>query len=162
RLGEINQVVLNLLVNAAHAVEDVMRTSKQRGLISIRTYVEGDMVTIAVADTGGGIPDAIRDRVFDPFFTTKDVGRGTGQGLAIEAVQRGGERIVAVDVAAVAVAGDRRDAVPDDAPHAEVVEVGDVHVAVGGDREALGMAEPRVGHRAVGEARSGARKGRGG
>lgn len=81
--GEINQVVLNLVVNAAHAIEDKVRGTDTRGTISLRTAIDGDDVTIAITDTGGGIPDAIRDRIFDPFFTTKGVGKGTGQGLAI-------------------------------------------------------------------------------
>jgi histidine kinase len=83
-IGELNQVFLNLVVNAAHAISDVVHHAGGRGTITIRTGLDGDdAVLITVADTGGGIPDAIRDRVFDPFFTTKDVGRGTGQGLAL-------------------------------------------------------------------------------
>jgi len=81
--GELNQVFLNLIINAAHAIDDVVKHTGERGTISIRTTVEDDTAVIAIADTGGGIPDAIRDRVFDPFFTTKDVGRGTGQGLSL-------------------------------------------------------------------------------
>ncbi|HJW42931.1 MAG TPA: PAS domain S-box protein [Geothrix sp.] len=81
--GEINQVVLNLIVNAAHAIGDRVGNSGQKGRITVRTQVEADRVAIQVEDTGGGIPEAIRDRVFDPFFTTKGVGRGSGQGLAI-------------------------------------------------------------------------------
>ena len=82
-VGEINQVVLNLIVNAAHAIGDVVRGTTARGRITIRTALDGDCVVIAVADTGAGIPEAIRARIFEPFFTTKEVGRGTGQGLAI-------------------------------------------------------------------------------
>jgi DNA-binding LacI/PurR family transcriptional regulator/signal transduction histidine kinase len=82
-LGELNQVVLNLVINAAHAIAEVVRDSGQKGLITLRTWREGDDALIAVSDTGCGIPEAIRDRIFDPFFTTKEVGRGTGQGLAI-------------------------------------------------------------------------------
>ncbi len=82
-VGEVNQVLLNLLVNAAHAIEDVVGPSGGRGRITIRTRAENDQVLISVSDTGAGIPAAIRDRVFEPFFTTKAVGRGTGQGLAI-------------------------------------------------------------------------------
>jgi predicted ATPase/signal transduction histidine kinase len=82
--GELNQVFLNLIVNAAHAIGDVVRHTGDRGTITVRTALEGDdTVLVTVADTGAGIPDAIRDRVFDPFFTTKDVGHGTGQGLAL-------------------------------------------------------------------------------
>jgi PAS domain S-box-containing protein len=81
--SEINQVILNVVVNAAHAIEDTVRGSDRRGKITVTTSIEGPHAVIAIADTGGGIPAAIRDRIFDPFFTTKEVGRGTGQGLAI-------------------------------------------------------------------------------
>jgi PAS domain S-box-containing protein len=82
--GEINQVVLNLIVNAAHAIADVTDNgARGKGVISIATGVHGGCVEIRVSDTGTGIPEAIRERIFDPFFTTKDVGKGTGQGLAI-------------------------------------------------------------------------------
>lgn len=82
--GDFNQVVLNLVVNAAHAIADQLRgTPGEKGTITIRTRHDGEFAEIRVADTGTGIPPAVRDRVFDPFFTTKEVGRGTGQGLAI-------------------------------------------------------------------------------
>ena len=81
--SEINQAVLNIVVNAAHAIEDVVRGTNQKGLITVRTRREGPMAVIAISDTGTGIPESIRSRVFDPFFTTKEVGKGTGQGLAI-------------------------------------------------------------------------------
>jgi signal transduction histidine kinase len=81
--GEINQTVLNIVVNAAHAIADVVKDTGRKGRITIRTRQEGDQVLIAIADTGGGIPEAIRERVFEPFFTTKGVGKGTGQGLAL-------------------------------------------------------------------------------
>ena len=81
--GEINQVVLNLIVNAAHAVADVVAGTGGKGRITIRTRADGDHVVVSIADTGGGIPPHIRARIFDPFFTTKAVGKGTGQGLAI-------------------------------------------------------------------------------
>jgi len=82
--GEFNQVILNLLVNAAHAIGDVVRrTPGAKGLITITTRHDDRWAEIRVADTGVGIPMAIRDRIFDPFFTTKEVGKGTGQGLAI-------------------------------------------------------------------------------
>ena len=80
--GDINQVVLNLLVNAAHAIKDKVKDG-QKGKITVRTRVAGESVEISVADTGSGIPEDIRNRVFDPFFTTKEVGKGTGQGLAL-------------------------------------------------------------------------------
>jgi PAS domain S-box-containing protein len=81
--GQINQVVLNLVVNAAHAIGDVVKGTPNRGRITVRTRLEDGYVVISVGDTGGGIPEAIRKRIFDPFFTTKEVGRGTGQGLSI-------------------------------------------------------------------------------
>ncbi|HEY4175760.1 MAG TPA: ATP-binding protein [Kofleriaceae bacterium] len=79
--GELNQALLNIVINAAQAIED--RGATQRGLITVRTESTGGDVRIAISDTGGGIPSEIRDRIFDPFFTTKPIGKGTGQGLAI-------------------------------------------------------------------------------
>jgi signal transduction histidine kinase len=81
--GEFNQAFLNILINATHAIGDVVGTTGAKGRITIATSLEGDFVLVTVADTGAGIPVAVRDRIFDPFFTTKDVGRGTGQGLPI-------------------------------------------------------------------------------
>ena len=84
-IGEVNQVFLNLLVNAAHAIGEVRKNqgSEEKGLIRVRTSVEENAVVISIADTGSGIPEKIRDKIFDPFFTTKETGKGTGQGLAI-------------------------------------------------------------------------------
>ena len=79
--GEINQVMLNLVVNAAHAIHQAKPSAK--GCISISTRRRGPAVDIAVADDGTGMSDDVRQRIFDPFFTTKAVGMGTGQGLAI-------------------------------------------------------------------------------
>jgi signal transduction histidine kinase len=81
--GQINQVVLNLIVNAAHAIADASKANGTRGKIVVRTCEEGGRVIISIEDTGGGIPEGIRARIFDPFFTTKEVGRGTGQGLSV-------------------------------------------------------------------------------
>jgi predicted ATPase/signal transduction histidine kinase len=81
--GEINQAVLNLVINAAHAIRDVVGQTGAKGEIIVRTRRDGGAVEIAISDTGTGIPDAIRDKIYDPFFTTKEVGHGTGQGLAI-------------------------------------------------------------------------------
>jgi len=81
--GEINQVVLNLIVNAAHAIADVVESSGRSGAIHISTRRNGAWAEIRVRDTGTGIPEAIQSKVFDPFFTTKQVGKGTGQGLSI-------------------------------------------------------------------------------
>lgn len=74
--SQLNQVFLNLLVNAAQSIAD-------HGRITIRTRCLGDFVSIAVADTGSGLAPEIRDRIFDPFFTTKPVGKGTGLGLSV-------------------------------------------------------------------------------
>lgn len=81
--GELNQVFLNLLVNAAHAVQSAHRSDGAKGQITFATRRSGNVVEVRVADTGCGIPEAIRGRIFDPFFTTKPVGQGTGQGLSI-------------------------------------------------------------------------------
>ncbi|MBI5141456.1 MAG: hypothetical protein HZA20_04585 [Nitrospirae bacterium] len=74
--GQINQVFLNILINAAHAIET-------RGEIRIRTWADGESVHVEIGDTGRGIPQESMKRIFDPFFTTKEVGKGTGLGLAI-------------------------------------------------------------------------------
>ena len=82
-IAEINQVFLNLLINAAHAIREVMKESEKKGKIHVRTRQVEDRAEISISDTGCGIPDAIRAKIFDPFFTTKGVGRGSGQGLTI-------------------------------------------------------------------------------
>jgi PAS domain S-box-containing protein len=79
--GEISQVLLVLIVNAAHAIEEANR--EEKGKITITSRMKGKKVEVRVQDTGTGIPENIRESVFNPFFTTKDVGKGTGQGLAI-------------------------------------------------------------------------------
>ncbi len=81
--GEFNQVILNLIVNSAHAIASVVGNSGRKGAIHIITRRKGALVEIRVTDTGCGIPAEIQSKVFDPFFTTKPVGQGTGQGLAI-------------------------------------------------------------------------------
>lgn len=82
--GEFNQVILNMITNAAHAIEKVVGDgAKEKGTITISTRWDGDWVEIRLGDTGTGIPQEIREKVFEPFFTTKEVGRGTGQGLSI-------------------------------------------------------------------------------
>lgn len=81
--SQINQLILNLLVNAAHAIADRIGESGERGVITIGTHQDGGDAVICVGDTGTGIPELIRDRIFEPFFSTKEVGRGTGQGLSI-------------------------------------------------------------------------------
>jgi len=82
-LGEINQVFLNLVVNAAHAVAEAVEGTDRRGRISVRSRNDGDAVIVEVTDDGVGIRSEVKERVFDPFFTTKPVGKGTGQGLAM-------------------------------------------------------------------------------
>jgi len=92
-VSDVQQVLVNLLINAAHAVEARVDEVGHRGSIAIRTYLEDVAATetaaaktfavISIRDNGGGIPNHIAERVFDPFFTTKEPGRGTGQGLSI-------------------------------------------------------------------------------
>jgi len=83
-IGEINQVVLNLIVNGAHAIRDrIAEGQKGNIVVSTRYYPDAQCVIIAIADNGGGIPAKVQTRIFEPFFTTKEVGVGTGQGLAI-------------------------------------------------------------------------------
>jgi signal transduction histidine kinase len=82
-IGDINQALLNLVVNAAHAIADAAGGRAHRGRIRIRTSHGGAHVEIAISDNGCGIAPEIQARVFDPFFTTKEPGRGTGQGLPL-------------------------------------------------------------------------------
>lgn len=86
--SQLNQVFMNLLVNAAHAI-------RERGVITITTGVDGDWVWVAVSDTGCGIPPQNMNRIFEPFFTTKPVGSGTGLGLSLSysTVSKHGGRI---------------------------------------------------------------------
>jgi signal transduction histidine kinase len=80
----LSQVILNLLINAADAIAEKLGSDPvERGEIIVRSYSTGDGVGIEVQDSGCGIPENIKDRIFDPFYTTKEVGKGTGQGLAI-------------------------------------------------------------------------------
>jgi PAS domain S-box-containing protein len=82
--GEFNQVILNLIVNAAHAIADVVgKEGSGKGKIRIQTRNCQESAEIRIQDTGSGIPEKVRARIFDPFFTTKEIGKGTGQGLAI-------------------------------------------------------------------------------
>lgn len=81
-LGEMNQVILNLIVNATHAIMDHQKDRK--GKIIVRTKQVGeDSILLEIEDDGGGIPEDVHDRIFEPFFTTKELGKGTGQGLAL-------------------------------------------------------------------------------
>lgn len=81
---EIKQVIVNLIVNASHAIGDCIAAGRyERGVLTIRSSVDGNDVLIAVEDNGPGIPDELQKTVFQPFFTTKPAGKGTGQGLAL-------------------------------------------------------------------------------
>jgi len=81
--GELNQVVLNLIVNASHAISDVVGSSGEKGRITVSASSDETHAEIRVADSGTGIPENARAKVFEPFFTTKEVGKGTGQGLSM-------------------------------------------------------------------------------
>jgi two-component system, NtrC family, sensor kinase len=81
--GELQQVVLNLIVNAAHAIAEKVGTSGALGRIMVSTRLDGNRAEIRVQDDGGGIPESIQARVFDPFFTTRAIGKGMGQGLSM-------------------------------------------------------------------------------
>jgi PAS domain S-box-containing protein len=81
---ELNQVFMNLIVNAAHTTKDAVdKKMIERGRIEVSTSLKDNKILVSIKDNGLGIPNKIKDRVFDPFFTTKDVGKGTGQGLAM-------------------------------------------------------------------------------
>ncbi len=80
RRGQVQQVVLNLVVNALGAVRDA---DAEQGRILIKTAWSGGRARLSVSDTGPGVPEELRQKIFDPFFTTKPVGKGTGQGLAL-------------------------------------------------------------------------------
>lgn len=84
-LDEFNRVILNMVINATHSIAEVVgKDPRSRGKISITTRRIGDeWAEIQISDTGAGIPAEVQNRIFDPFFTTKEVGKGTGQGLAI-------------------------------------------------------------------------------
>jgi len=81
---QLNQAVLNMVINAAHAIQARKKTQPEPpGRISVATRHDGDWAEIRISDNGSGIPEAIQQRIYDPFFTTKEVGKGTGQGLTI-------------------------------------------------------------------------------
>ena len=83
-MGEFSQVILNLIVNAAHAISKVNGDANgEKGTITVATQKIKDYAEVRISDTGTGIPKNARDRIFDPFFTTKEIGKGTGQGLSI-------------------------------------------------------------------------------
>ncbi len=84
QIDEINQVILNMIVNAAQAIAEIVpHGSEQKGKILIRSAQSNERVIIQIQDSGCGIPPAIMNRIFDPFFTTKGFGKGTGQGLSL-------------------------------------------------------------------------------
>ena len=78
-VGQLHQVISNLVVNASHA----MRETGKRGQLHIRTFSDDNFAVVEIEDTGGGIPEEIYTKIFDPFFTTKPIGQGTGLGLNI-------------------------------------------------------------------------------
>lgn len=82
-VADLNRVFLDLIVNAAHAIRDVACGTGELGKISITTWRDGAHAVVSIADSGPGIPDHVAARIFEPFVTTKDVGRGSGQGLAL-------------------------------------------------------------------------------
>jgi signal transduction histidine kinase len=83
-VDQFNQVILNLVINAAHAIDSRTKDGgPARGTITVRTHGEGGHAVVEVEDTGAGIPESVRHHIFEPFFTTKEVGKDTGQGLAI-------------------------------------------------------------------------------
>jgi signal transduction histidine kinase len=82
--GEFNQVILNMIINAVHAISEVPKAPHDPlGCIRIATSRSADQVKITISDNGAGMAPEIKSQIFDPFFTTKEVGKGTGQGLAI-------------------------------------------------------------------------------
>ena len=99
-IGELSQVWLNLIVNAAHAIK--AQPNLPRGLIRVVTSASDHAVQVSIHDNGIGIPDNVRDQIFESFFSTKEAGEGSGQGLAISlnivAEQHGGEIDVATEV----------------------------------------------------------------
>ena len=98
-IQQINQVFMNLLVNACHAIQE--KTTEELGTITVQTWTDNKDVYIAVSDTGCGMPEEVRRRIFEPFYTTKEVGKGTGLGLSIshEIIKKhGGELTVKSDV----------------------------------------------------------------
>ena len=81
--GNLLQVIINMIVNSAHAIQDRMKITPEPGLIQISTSQKDGYAIIELKDNGNGIPENIKQNIYDPFFTTKEVGKGTGQGLAI-------------------------------------------------------------------------------
>ncbi len=86
---QLNQVFLNVLINAAQAIQ-------KNGLIRIKTWSDEQLIYVAISDNGQGMPIAVRERIFEPFFTTKQVGEGTGLGMSIsyEIIKKHGGQIL--------------------------------------------------------------------
>lgn len=82
-IHDLKQVFLNLVINASHAIADRGPDRPGQGTIVVASECHDDHVSIAISDNGGGIPDHVAEHIFEPFFTTKEVGRGSGQGLAL-------------------------------------------------------------------------------
>lgn len=82
-IDEINQVILNMIINGTHAIQEKFKDSGEMGLITLSTYIEENFAVIEIKDNGIGMSNDILVRIFDPFFTTKEIGKGTGQGLSI-------------------------------------------------------------------------------
>ncbi|MFH0924166.1 MAG: ATP-binding protein [bacterium] len=82
-IGDIKQVILNIIINAAHAIEESVKNKAEKGLITITSKQEKESILISISDTGAGIAEDVQGKIFEPFFTTKGVGKGTGQGLAM-------------------------------------------------------------------------------
>lgn len=82
-VGELNQVFLNLIINAAQAIDDRRRSCDELGTIRVSTAVQDDDVVIQITDDGAGIAPELLDRIYEPFFTTKEIGKGSGQGLML-------------------------------------------------------------------------------
>lgn len=81
--ADLSMALLNLVVNAAQAIQERVARHGGHGRITLRTFLDGETVQVEIEDDGGGIPEAVRERIFDPFFTTKEPGKGSGQGLPI-------------------------------------------------------------------------------
>ncbi len=82
--NDLNQVIVNMIVNSSHAMEDKFKdVENMKGKIEIQTTLSDNNIVILIKDNGAGMPEKVIKRIFDPFYTTKDVGKGTGQGLAI-------------------------------------------------------------------------------